>query len=219
MYDLRLFLSKQGRIKYVSHLDMFRILQRAVRRAEIPLWYTEGFNPHPYISFLLALSLTVEGLREPVDIRIVGDITAEELCGRLNAAFPEGLRVEEAARPVRKPGEIAFGEYLVTLDPADITAGELEAALRSGALTCEKSGKKNGRKTVRTVNVSEHIQSFAISETADGLLLKVVLPAGSTFNLNPLQLMEGVGGFLGKTVTPDRTLRTRLLCADLTEFR
>ncbi|MBO7319466.1 MAG: DUF2344 domain-containing protein, partial [Clostridia bacterium] len=44
MYDLRLFLSKKGRIKFVSHLDMFRMMQRTVRRADIPLWYTEGFN-------------------------------------------------------------------------------------------------------------------------------------------------------------------------------
>lgn len=218
MYDLRLFLSKQGRIKYVSHLDMFRIMQRAVRRAEIPLWYTEGFNPHPYISFLLALSLTVEGLREPVDIRIVGETTPEELCRRLNAVFPEGLRVEEAAPPVHKPAEIALGEYTVTLDRHDLFAGELEAALASGALTCEKSGKKNGRKVVKTVNVSEHIHSFRVEETDHAVLLHVVLPAGSTFNLNPLQLMEGVSGYLGRTVTPDRTLRTRLLCADGTEF-
>ena len=67
MYEVRLTLSKQGRIKYVSHLDMFRLMQRAVRRADIPLWYTEGFNPHPYISFLLALSLGVEGILLDVD--------------------------------------------------------------------------------------------------------------------------------------------------------
>ena len=218
MYDLRLFLSKQGRIKYVSHLDMFRILQRAVRRADIPLWYTEGFNPHPYISFLLALSLTVEGLAEPVDIRIVGEITPEEVCRRLNAVFPEGLRAEYAAAPVKKPGEIAYGEYEVLLDPREITAAELTAALKSGALVCEKSGKKNGKKVVKTVSVSEHLGAWEIQETENALLLRVVLPAGSTFNLNPLQLMEGVGGYLGKTVTPDRCVRTRLLCADLTPF-
>ena len=77
MYDLRLFLAKKGRIKFVSHLDMFRMMQRAVRRADIPLWYTEGFNPHPYISFLLALSLGVESEGEPVDIRIVGNIKTD----------------------------------------------------------------------------------------------------------------------------------------------
>lgn len=219
MYDVRLWLSKTGRIKYVSHLDMFRILQRAVRRAEIPLWYTEGFNPHPYVSFLLALSLSVEGLREPVDIRIVGDITPEEIRERLNAVFPEGLRVEEVSAPLHKPAEIAFADYEVLLDPAAVSAAELTGALASGELYCEKSGKKNGRKVVKTVNVAEHIRRSAVKETEKGVVLGVTLPAGSTFNLNPLQLMEGVSGRLGRTVTPDRTVRIRLLREDLSEFR
>ena len=85
MYDVRLRLSKRGRIKFVSHLDMFRTMQRAVRRAEIPLWYTEGFNPHPYISYLLALPLGVEGVSEPIDIRLVEPMSMEELTRRPRA--------------------------------------------------------------------------------------------------------------------------------------
>lgn len=219
MYEVRLWLSKQGRIKFVSHLDMFRTLQRAVRRAEIPLWYTEGFNPHPYISFLLALSLTVEGLREPVDIRIVEEIGNDEIKRRLNAVFPEGLRVEAVTAPVHKPAEIAFGDYAVTLDKAEITEAELTAALESGALVCEKTGKKNGRKVTKTVGVSEHIKRWSLEETPEKLLLRVTLPAGSTFNLNPLQLLEGVSGYLGKTVTAENAVRERLLRADLSAFR
>ena len=218
MYDLRLWLSKQGRIKYVSHLDMFRILQRAVRRAQIPLWYTEGFNPHPYISFLLALSLTVEGKREPVDIRIVDEISNEEVQRRLNAVFPEGLRVEAATAPVHKPAEIAYGEYTVTLEKAEISRAELEKALLSGALSCEKTGKKNGKKVVKTVNVSEHIRSFTVEDAGESLCLRVILPAGSTFNLNPLQLLEGVSAYLGKPVTAENAVRERLLRDDLSEF-
>ena len=219
MYEVRLWLSKTGRIKYVSHLDMFRILQRAVRRAEIPLWYTEGFNPHPYISFLLALSLTVEGLREPVDIRIVDEIENEEIRRRLNAVFPEGLKVEAVTAPVHKPAEIAWGEYAVLLDPKEISAAELTAALESGGLVCEKTGKKNGRKVTKTVGVSEHIRAWSVEETQAGVLLNVTLPAGSTFNLNPLQLLEGVGGYLGKPVTAENAVRLRLLRADGSEFR
>ena len=101
MYEVRLMLRKQGRLKFVSHLDMFRLMQRAVRRAGIPLWYTEGFNPHPYISFLLALSLGVEGKKEPVDIRIVGEMEPDEIKRRLNEVLPEGLRVEEAVQQAR----------------------------------------------------------------------------------------------------------------------
>ena len=218
MYDVRLRLSKRGRIKFVSHLDMFRTMQRAVRRAEIPLWYTEGFNPHPYISYLLALPLGVEGVSEPIDIRLVEPMAMEELTGRLNAVMPEGLRVESAAKPFHKPAEIAFARYDVYLDREDVSREELEEALTCGALTCEKSGKSGHKKIMKTVNVSEHIRAFCLGEAGEQLLLTVELPAGSTFNLNPLQLMEAVSGRLGRRIYPPLTVRTALLCADGSEF-
>lgn len=219
MYEVRLWLSKQGRIKYVSHLDMFRLMQRAVRRAQIPLWYTEGFNPHPYISFLLALSLGVEGKREPVDIRIVGEMSPKEIQERLNAAFPEGMKVEEATYPFHKPAEIAFGEYSVVLDQSEISFEELKAALDSGELVTEKSGKSGGRKVIKTVNVSEHIKKYTLTQDEKFLFLSVILPAGSAFNLNPLQLFDAVSRKLNRTITPESAVRNRLLTEDLSEFR
>ncbi len=219
MYDARLWLSKRGRLKFVSHLDMFRMMQRAVRRAEIPLWYTEGFNPHPYISFLLALSLGVEGEKEPVDLRIVGDMTPDEIKERLNAVFPEGLWAEAVTLPEHKPAEIAFADYAAVLDKNEIAADELRGALESGALQTEKSGKSGGKKVVKTVNVSEHIKAFAITEDDGHIFLDVTLPAGSTFNLNPLQLLDAVSRYLGYPVSAGSAVRKRLLRADLSEFR
>ena len=218
MYDVRIRLSKRGRIKFVSHLDMFRTMQRAVRRADIPLWYTEGFNPHPYISYLLALPLGVEGIAEPIDIRLVEPMTMEELKERLNAVMPEGMRVESAAPPVRKPGEIAFARYEVTLDREDISPQELREAMDCGELTCEKSGKSGHKKIMKTVNVSEHIREYQLNDAGENLLLTVTLPAGSTFNLNPIQLMDAVSARLGRRVYPPLTVRTALLCADGSEF-
>ena len=218
MYDVRIRISKRGRIKFVSHLDMFRTLTRAVRRAGIPLWYTEGFNPHPYLSYLLALPLGVEGVSEPIDIRLVEPMTMEELKDRLNAVLPEGLRVESAAPPFHKPGEIALARYVVTLDREDISYDELREALSCGELTCEKSGKSGHKKIMKTVNVSEHIKAYQIEDEGESLSLTVTLPAGSTFNLNPLQLMEAVSARLGRRVYPPLTVRTALLCADGSEF-
>lgn len=217
MFEVRLWLSKQGRIKYVSHLDMFRLMQRAVRRAEIPLWYTEGFNPHPYISFLLALSLGTEGLREPVDIRIVDDMTPDEIKNRLNGAMPEGLKIEAVTIPVYKPAAIAFGSYRVYYGDG-VTESELFDALTCGELTCEKSGKKGNKKIIKTVNVSEHIKSFEI-RTEDGkTVLDVVLPAGSVFNLNPQQLTSAVSARLGRDITAQRVIRLGLLTDELKPF-
>ncbi|MBE6715801.1 MAG: DUF2344 domain-containing protein [Ruminococcaceae bacterium] len=218
MYELRLYISKKGRIKFVSHLDMFRLMQRAVRRADIPLWYTEGFNPHPYISFLLALSLGVESEGEPVDIRIVGDMSPDEIKERLNKCMPEGLYVESAVKPYDKSGDIAFASYTVTYSKDDVSESELFNSLSSGVLTCEKSGKQGKKKVMKQVNVSENIKSFTLSGEGEDILLDVVLPAGSTFNLNPLQLSQAVSGYLGKEVVPVRMIRTALLTGDMTKF-
>ena len=61
-YTVRLVFSKTGRARYISHLDLNRTMARVLRRAGIPLWYTEGFNKHPYITFAAPLSLGCESL-------------------------------------------------------------------------------------------------------------------------------------------------------------
>lgn len=218
MREIRLRLEKTGRIKYVSHLDMFRIMQRAVRRADIPLWYTEGFNPHPYISFLLALSLGIEGLCEPVDIRIMNDMSCDEIKNKLNSVMPDGLRIVGASEPFNKPADIAFAEYEVFLSKSDISEEELYKALTSGNLTFEKSGKSGKKKIMKTVSVSENIKEFSINNNGEDISLVVILPAGSTFNINALQLLEAVKGNLQKEICPLRVIRTKLLTADMTEF-
>lgn len=219
MFDVRLWLSKKGRIKFVSHLDMFRTMQRTVRRADIPLWYTEGFNPHPYISYLLALPLGVEGEAEPVDIRIIEDISLDEIRNKLNARMPEGLEITAVTLPFNKPSEIAYGKYTCGILKEDISAEELFNALSADDLTCEKSGKQGGRKVMKTVNVSEHIKSFTLNDRGEYIDLEVILPAGSTFNLNPLQLMEAVSNKIGRKINPENTCRTALLCEDGSVFR
>lgn len=68
-------------------------MTRAVRRAEIPLWYTEGFNRHPYLTFAAPLSLGSEGLQETMDLRLEEELPMEELVRRLDAVMPQGLRI------------------------------------------------------------------------------------------------------------------------------
>ena len=88
MREVRLRFSKTGQAKYISHLDTNRVFSRAFARAKINLWYTQGFNPRPYMSFSLPLSLGVESYCENVDIRIIDDLTDEEIKARVNDALP-----------------------------------------------------------------------------------------------------------------------------------
>ena len=67
--EARVFYTKTGRAKYISHLDVTRCFQRALQRAGLSVWYTEGFNPHSYLTFTLPLSLGYESLCESMDKR------------------------------------------------------------------------------------------------------------------------------------------------------
>ena len=73
MKNVRIYFKKTDRMKFVSHLDMTRVMSRLIKKSGIPIWYTEGFNKHIYMNFALPLSLGFEGFGEIMDIRLVDD--------------------------------------------------------------------------------------------------------------------------------------------------
>ena len=100
VYDIRAFYRKEGRAKYISHLDLYRTVQRAFQRAKLPIWFTLGYNPHIYLTYALPLALGYEGVRESFDFRLTENLPLEETAARLNAAMPEGIVITELRPPV-----------------------------------------------------------------------------------------------------------------------
>ncbi|MBQ6266953.1 MAG: DUF2344 domain-containing protein [Clostridia bacterium] len=218
MRSVRLWYKKSGLAIYTSHLDMNRCFTRAVRRARIPLWYTEGFNPHPYMTFLLPLPLGQTGLCEPIDLRIEGEITDEEIRARMNAALPEGLEIVAVTAPVQKANEIAAADYTITLTFA--SAGEAEgfaagaaAVMESGELNAEKRSKRG----VKTVNLCTLVRRFSCAAADCTVQIAATLAAGSTVNLNAELLVQALLSEFAAAAQFAVT-RTALLCADLTAF-
>ena len=113
--DIRVFYKKRGRIKYISHLDMNRCMQRALVRTGLPCWHTEGFNPHLYLTFALPLSLGYESDCEIMDFRLTEEIDLGEVQNRLNAVLPEGLEVYRVALKGEKFDKIVSADYTVEL--------------------------------------------------------------------------------------------------------
>jgi radical SAM-linked protein len=96
---LRARFSKTGKVRFTSHRDVARIWERALRRAGLPVAYTEGFSPRPKLSFGLALSTGYESLGEYLDINLrddvpAGEIGCEQLPGLLDPALPIGIEVQ-----------------------------------------------------------------------------------------------------------------------------
>ncbi len=215
---VRIWFSKHGRIKYVSHLDIMRCMTRAVRRADIPLWYTEGFNPHPYLNFLQPMPLGVEGMNEPLDIRIEGEISDKEIMERLNAVLPVGIEITKVTEPFMKSNDLAFAEYEIYFEKEENLEETLRNAMDSGALSCEKTGKVNGRKRVKEVNVSENIKKYSIRENDDAVIMNVVLPGGNTKNVNPMNLLDALNRYLATDMVPLNIVRLGLLDDKLIPF-
>src|SRR5438067_13779506 len=88
---LRLHFAKRGDLRFVSHHDLMRCVERVLRRAALPVAESQGFNPRPKVVFALAMGLGIEGLREVVEIELTGPLAPDESLRRLADESPPGL--------------------------------------------------------------------------------------------------------------------------------
>lgn len=205
--NTRVFFSKTDRAKYISHLDLYRVFQRAIIKSKLPVWYTEGFNPHLYIQFMLPLSLGQEGLREAADFRLTEDISPDEVTERLNAALPLDLRIIETAVPVMKNTDIVEAEYEIE---AEVSREKFAEFAQSEKILVEKKTKKG----VSEIDLKPNIKKLEIGEK-----ITVRLPAGNEFNLNPALLFEAYENFSGEKIPRLKITRTVIFAQNGEEFR
>jgi len=119
MFRLRVRFYRGEELKFISHLDIIRLWVRALRRARIPLEYTEGFSPHPRISLAVPLSVGVTAENELMDISITKVVSPHWFMDTVNRQLPEGLKVLEAT-PIGPnvpslQSQVRFTEYQVAV--------------------------------------------------------------------------------------------------------
>lgn len=188
MKKIRVFYKKYGRMIFVSHLDMNRYFIRLLRLSKLPIWYTEGFNPHPYITFALPLSLGYESNYEVVDFRIQDDsLSYEYIKLKLQEAAVEGIEIIKATDPVNKPSVIKSAEYVIRF-AKKMDENKLSDFLKQEEIIITKLTKK---KKEKQINIAEMIFGFEFLNSSDGnTTLKLVLAAGATENLNPSTVLQ-----------------------------
>jgi len=182
---VRLYFEKSGPARYISHLDLLRCFERSLRRAEIPFWYTEGFNPRPFMSFAQPLSLGTTGLREVVDIRLVEDMAFDDVVAKLNAVLPEGIVIHEAVAPHKKVNDIAASRYHITFSTEGVSeffCTSLVEFLSQESIVIQKLNK---RKKPVDVDLKKFIHNFSAAAGDDSVVLDITLSSGCTENCNP----------------------------------
>lgn len=175
MIKIRAVFEKRGRAKYISHLDLNRCMQRIFKRSGLPIWYTEGFNPHIYINFALPLSLGYESTVEIMDFNLTEKVSFEDITERLNRVMPEGLKILKVYAPETKHTAIRFADFKITFS-GNITESFMGFMEQDQINTIKKT--KRGEKEIDLkpdINV--------ISTNGGELVLR--LPAGNEKNINP----------------------------------
>lgn len=221
MREVRLRFCKQGRLKYISHLDINRALSRAFRRADIPLWFTEGYNPHAYMSFSLPLSLGVESLCEYVDIRLVDEISNDEIKKRMNDVLPADLRILDVYDDFRDSSEIMYSDYVFKISFTDCekAAEKIKSVFELSEILAQKKGKQGRKKVLKDVDIKQYIDKYNISVRDDLVVINVRLMAGNEKNLNPTLLFDTLIRLIETDFEWKSISRLYLLDKNYKEFR
>lgn len=217
MLRLRAVFEKSGRAKYISHLDLNRCMLRVFRRSKLPVWYTEGFNPHPYYSFALALSLGFESSCEIMDFNITDDnMSLDEIRDRLNAVMPEGMRIISVAEQVKKITAITKAEYSFSLVSED--AAEIHDAVTEILAEPEIMIEKKTKKGVKTVDIKPDMEIISCEPAESSVDMIIRLPAGTQTNYNPMLFIEALRKSREMAFEVQKIRRTKILCANNEKF-
>ncbi|MBQ8780497.1 MAG: DUF2344 domain-containing protein [Oscillospiraceae bacterium] len=218
-FEVRGIFEKTGRARFISHLDLVRTMQRAMKRSKIPVWYTQGFNPRIYLNFPLALSLGVESSVEIMDFEIVEKVPFEKMCDDINRVLPEGIRFLSMSTPVCRNKEVAFAEYAMDfyaegMNGADIGAA-LDRVLQQDRIEFEKHSKSKG---IILVDIKPHIDIRSRNDSGDSLYLELRLPAGMDLNLNSTIFTDAFSKYSGIDFKKVSIKRTKIMKKDGTDF-
>ena len=159
---------------------MTRCMSRLFSRAEVPIWFTQGFNPHPYMVFSAALPIGITGENEFLDIKLTEDCNFEELCAKMNAEAPRGLEFKKIYSADNSFSEIVSALYTVKMPESYVES--FEAFLKKDEINISKKTKKG----FIEVNLIDYIKY----EKSEDDTFKVILPCGNDMNLSPLLLTK-----------------------------
>lgn len=221
--NIRVKFKKYGSMKFVGHLDLMRYFQKAVRRAGIDICYTQGFHPHPVMSFALPLGVGMISDGEYMDIEVNSTLPTKEAVALLNSQMAEGIevvnyvRLEEHAKKAMALVTGAAYSYILrddaqyhpnlqTLQKKIYAYYELQ-----DHLLVTKTTKKNERELdlKPLIYRMESIAGRSENDTASaGIYL--LLSAGSTDNIKPELVLEDFYKYLGEVFDPCDYIRKRI---------
>ncbi|MFZ5969537.1 MAG: TIGR03936 family radical SAM-associated protein [Bacillota bacterium] len=220
MYKIRVKFTKTELMKFISHLDLLRLMERAMRRADIPLAFSQGFNPHPKISFATATAIGLSSEGEYMDIEVEEQIDLEEVKDKMNRNLPAGIRILQCKLvPVKIDALMATVDYSTYITKIELSQEHndkdhqkcLQDFLEQREILIQKISKKKNKQESKEVDIRPWIFDFQLlNEEKNVLIYKMTLATGSRGNLKPEMLIEKFCEFVPLSIKSDKTRIHRL---------
>lgn len=216
MSNLRLKFLRGEEVKYISHLDLMKVFERALRRSGIPIAYSKGFNPHPEMVFGLPLSVGVTSEAEYADFELEEAIDPVDFISRLNSQLPKGLRVLEAREKFAKGNIMAaiiLASYRISvIIDGNIGKNLIEDKIREFIERPSIVVKKETKSKVRDVDIKPMIHQLCVenSDEEDVFRINSLISAGSSANLKPELLYQAFADVSGLEIRLKGIHRTGL---------
>jgi radical SAM-linked protein len=196
-HRLRLIFAKKGPLKYISHLDLVLAWERALRRAQIPLAYSHGFNPRPRIQIASSLPLGTISQAEIMDIVVTRLLVLPEALAQIRAALPGGLALHSIEEiPLKAPALqqlLRQAEYRVTVE-TDLAAEELSRRIEALLAADEVKQTRQRKKRPEEFNLRPWLHELRLEAVAEGEAhLFMCLSAGHLGNLRPEEVLKALG--------------------------
>lgn len=217
--NIRTKFRRSDEVKFISHLDLMKVFERAIRRARLPISYSQGFNPHPSMVFGLPLSVGVTSDAEYGDFEITDDeLSINEFVKRLNSQLPNGLEILSAkARKTKQNimATIAASEYVVIVGTkSDCSEKSVKSGIHRYLDQEEIVVAKKTKSGIKDTNIRDMIfdLNFEIQPCGVFNIIKftMLVSAGSKANLKPELLIDSLSEFLNFDFEIDRIHRTKL---------
>lgn len=187
---IRVKYEKKEEVKYVGHLDTMRTFTRCIKRTNIPVVYSKGFNPRIQISFALPLGVGITSECEYFDLTLEKKMNIDMFLSELNSTLPDGFRVIEAIYPENKKSLMSLVKEAIyeIMIHDEIDYAKVEQLFQQKEILIEKKTAKN----VITKNIKEGILDFSIVN----YVCIFHVTAGSSNNINPNTIIEAISKYV-----------------------
>ncbi len=210
-FTYRITYTKDASVKYISHLDFLRCLTRSLKRAKLPVRYSQGFNPHIVQNIALPCPVGVESECEMADVDLIENLKTDEVAKRLSDAFPRGVRVVSCKEKTDADPEFSLidsARYKISFTSDKDFDPEIFDNTKEFMI------EKKSKRGMKEVNIKDFIIEMHTEKTEDGKYeIDAVICAGGVKNLKTELLTAAIASFYGAKLSNIKSVRKEIMFA------